>query len=63
MRGRYGGRGEEEEDEDEEDIEKREQEEIARRSGHSIEGILADRCEWILHTFYSQLKRVSSPKN
>uniref|UniRef100_A0A673I2T1 Paired box 3b n=1 Tax=Sinocyclocheilus rhinocerous TaxID=307959 RepID=A0A673I2T1_9TELE len=51
MRGRYGARGdEEEEDEDEEDIEKREQEEHARRSGHSIEGILPDRCEWILQT-------------
>uniref|UniRef100_A0A8C1K1N9 Paired box 3b n=1 Tax=Cyprinus carpio TaxID=7962 RepID=A0A8C1K1N9_CYPCA len=45
MRGRCGARGdeEEEEDEDEEDIEKREQEEHGRRSGHSIEGILADR--------------------
>ncbi|KAG1924625.1 paired box protein Pax-3b [Pimephales promelas] len=43
MRGRYGERGDEEEVEDEEDIEKHEQEEIARRSGHSIEGILADR--------------------
>ncbi|KAL1261197.1 hypothetical protein QQF64_009024 [Cirrhinus molitorella] len=43
MRGRYGARGEEEEEEDEEDIEKREQEEHVRRSGHSIEGILADR--------------------
>ncbi|XP_043114669.1 paired box protein Pax-3b isoform X2 [Puntigrus tetrazona] len=44
MRGRYGARGEEEEEEeDEEDIEKREQEEHACSSGHSIEGILADR--------------------
>uniref|UniRef100_A0A8C1XL05 Paired box 3b n=1 Tax=Cyprinus carpio TaxID=7962 RepID=A0A8C1XL05_CYPCA len=43
MRGRYGARGDEEEEEDEEDIEKREHEEHARRSGHSIEGILADR--------------------
>jgi len=56
MRGRYGERGDEEEVEDEEDIEKHEQEEIARRSGHSIEGILADRCEWILHSFYSHIK-------
>ncbi len=54
MRGRYGARGdEEEEEEDEEDIEKREQEEHARRSGHSIEGILTDRCEWILQTLYA----------
>lgn len=52
MRGRCGARGDEEE-EDEEDIEKREQEEHARRSGHSIEGILADRCEWILQTLYA----------
>uniref|UniRef100_A0A673JLP4 Paired box 3b n=1 Tax=Sinocyclocheilus rhinocerous TaxID=307959 RepID=A0A673JLP4_9TELE len=53
MRGRYGARGDDEEEEDEEDIEKREQEEHGRRSGHSIEGILADRCEWILQTLYA----------
>lgn len=58
MRGRYGARGDEEEEEDEEDIEKREQEEHARRSGHSIEGILADRCEWILQTLYALLNLI-----
>ncbi|XP_051965837.1 paired box protein Pax-3b isoform X3 [Xyrauchen texanus] len=39
MRGRYGAKGDEDE-EDEEDIEKQEH---VHRSGHSIEGILADR--------------------
>ncbi|XP_016386023.1 paired box protein Pax-3-B-like [Sinocyclocheilus rhinocerous] len=48
MRGRYGARGDDEEEEDEEDIEKREQEEHGRRSGHSIEGILADRWTSVL---------------
>ncbi len=46
MRGRCGARGDEEEEEEEDE----EQEEHARGSGHSIEGILADRCEWILQT-------------
>uniref|UniRef100_A0A8C1CPP7 Paired box 3b n=1 Tax=Cyprinus carpio carpio TaxID=630221 RepID=A0A8C1CPP7_CYPCA len=51
MRGRYGARGdEEEEEEDEEGIEKREHEEHARRSGHSIEGILADRWQMTAST-------------
>lgn len=44
MRTKFGGKGEEEEDEDE--IEKKELEDSERRTKHSIEGILGDRCEF-----------------
>lgn len=43
MRSKFGGKGDEEEDEEE--IEKKEQEDSERRTKHSIEGILGDRCE------------------
>lgn len=39
---KYGAKGD---DEDEDEEEKCEQEEHAHRSGHSIDGILADRCK------------------
>lgn len=43
MRSKFGGKGDEEEDEEE--MEKKEQEDSERRTKHSIEGILGDRCE------------------
>ena len=53
MRCKFGGVGEYEEDDDE--IEKRELEESERRTKHSIDGILGDRCE--LTNFIKSMQR------
>lgn len=50
MRSKFGGPGED--DEDDEEVVKREMEESEPRTKHSIDGILGDRCEYMINDFY-----------
>lgn len=51
MRSKFGGAGEDEEDDDE--VVKREMEENEPRTKHSIDGILGDRCKFMIYDFTS----------